>query len=434
MKRITTLWAALFAWASLSATPFAATNGIVVGVNLQAAIDAAAAGDTIAAESGVYPDPTINITKPLTIVPIEAGGTVSILGAMNIQSGGTNRFEHCYFGGVVQVTNSTLLFHSSTFNADVQAVNCASTFLDSTFNANGTFSAGKVTVKRTSFTSASATITLSKNADFEALRATIKPTISGVTTNGSNAKFLVVQSHLGGVSLGNYKVWIGYNLSFDRNTLNSYIQLTGCASVLIGNVYNVGSTAVTIDGGTAKLFNNVFYAGGYALSFVNAGGEIENNTFVSPGGNLIGGLKVPLILKNDIFLGLNNNNCLITFADSNSSALTFANYCAFDGACVGPASFSSPPVNCIFGQSLRLGSDYTTLSVDSPCMNAGAPQAVYNNRDGTRNTMGYTGGPYLNPANYTTDNPMVFVLTGPQTIFKGSQSSISITAAASAGH
>ena len=48
--------------------------------------------------------------------------------------------------------------------------------------------------------------------------------------------------------------------------------------------------------------------------------------------------------------------------------------------------------------------------------------------------MGYTGGPYWNPANYTNNNPMVFFLTGQQTVLSGVQTNIQINTAASAGH
>jgi hypothetical protein len=76
-----------------------------------------------------------------------------------------------------------------------------------------------------------------------------------------------------------------------------------------------------------------------------------------------------------------------------------------------------------------------SLNAGSPCINAGPPDAIYNNRDGTRNTIGYTGGPFFNPANYTNNNPMVFfLLTGQQTVLSGLQTNISVSAAASAGH
>src|SRR4029077_8690480 len=92
-----------------------------------------------------------------------------------------------------------------------------------------------------------------------------------------------------------------------------------------------------------------------------------------------------------------------------------------------------PPVNCLVQVDPNLAAD-GSLNAGSPCIKAGPPEPIYNNRDSTRNTMGYTGGPYWNPANYTNNNPMVFLLTGQQTAIKGAQTSIPINVGASAGH
>jgi hypothetical protein len=99
---------------------------------------------------------------------------------------------------------------------------------------------------------------------------------------------------------------------------------------------------------------------------------------------------------------------------------------------VGPSSsISAPPVNCLFVDP-NLAAD-SSPNLGSPCLNAGPPDAIYNNRDGTRNTMGYTGGPYWNPANYTNNNPMVFLLTGQQVVASGAQTNIQVNVGASAG-
>jgi len=91
------------------------------------------------------------------------------------------------------------------------------------------------------------------------------------------------------------------------------------------------------------------------------------------------------------------------------------------------------PANCLFYVDPQLsGPD---LLPGPPCINAGPPEAIYNDRDGSRNDLGYTGGPLYNPANYTNNNPMVFFLTGsPQMVFKGAQTNIQVNVGASAGH
>jgi len=90
-------------------------------------------------------------------------------------------------------------------------------------------------------------------------------------------------------------------------------------------------------------------------------------------------------------------------------------------------------VNSLLQVNPNLASDGSP-NPGSPCINAGPPDAIYNNRDGTRNTMGHTGGPYWNPANYTNNNPMVFLLTGQQMVLSGIQTNILVNAAASSGH
>jgi hypothetical protein len=54
----------------------------------------------------------------------------------------------------------------------------------------------------------------------------------------------------------------------------------------------------------------------------------------------------------------------------------------------------------------RLNGDHT-LQSSSPCINAGPPDARYNDRDGTRNDIGMFGGHNFIPDGQTTDKPIV---------------------------
>jgi hypothetical protein len=79
--------------------------------------------------------------------------------------------------------------------------------------------------------------------------------------------------------------------------------------------------------------------------------------------------------------------------------------------------------------------NWLSLQPGSPCLNAGPPDAIYDNTDGTRNTIGYTGGPLWNPANYTNSNPIVFWLSpSNHTVLKGVQTTIPFGIGAAAGH
>jgi hypothetical protein len=47
------------------------------------------------------------------------------------------------------------------------------------------------------------------------------------------------------------------------------------------------------------------------------------------------------------------------------------------------------------------------LQPTSPCINAGTPDARYNDRDGSRNDIGPSGGAWFDPDGWTTENPVV---------------------------
>jgi hypothetical protein len=47
------------------------------------------------------------------------------------------------------------------------------------------------------------------------------------------------------------------------------------------------------------------------------------------------------------------------------------------------------------------------LQSSSPCINAGTPDPRYNDRDGTRNDIGPSGGAWFDPDGWTTENPVV---------------------------
>ena len=248
------------------------------------------------------------------------------------------------------------------------------------------------------------------------------------------------------------------------------MQATNSDSVLIGNkfsgsVYD-GLTKVygfLGSGGILKAYNNLIDANGPSLTwtgmYLNAmASEIVNNTVSFRG---IGNYQAP-------FRGVQVNGAGTAVLRGNVIAVTpdFSVNCNFSVVAVealgsaGQTVFVShsdlmatniyldcgnvtgaralqgvtpPPVNCLVQVMPNLAVDGSP-NPGSPCINAGPPDAVYNNRDGTRNTMGYTGGPYWNPANYTNNNPMVFLLTGQQTVAKGVQTTIPINAAATAGH
>jgi hypothetical protein len=61
----------------------------------------------------------------------------------------------------------------------------------------------------------------------------------------------------------------------------------------------------------------------------------------------------------------------------------------------------------LYTNPLFVENEAPKLQPTSPCLNAGTPDPRYNNRDGTRNTIGPSGGAWFDPDGWTTPNPVV---------------------------
>jgi hypothetical protein len=68
------------------------------------------------------------------------------------------------------------------------------------------------------------------------------------------------------------------------------------------------------------------------------------------------------------------------------------------------------------------------LANTSPCINAGTADPRYNNRDGSRNTIGPSGGPWIDPDGWTTDNPvMISFDLAPDMVLEGVDTEVIIS-------
>jgi hypothetical protein len=442
----------------------AATNIVVLGQSVQSVIDASSPGDTLLIQPGVYTDASVIFNKPVTVAPSNTtNGPVSFQGAVQIQGSGPSTFQHLYFASDMQISGPSTTFFNSLFNGNVLVSGGKTNgFFDSIFNSNLTATDGKIILKRVLVGNYLGLT----NTSLEALRLTNQNSINGHSDTGSNNTFIAVQCSFSGpynseVLLSGYKSWFGYN------QLSLGLQQFTCDSVLIGNHFQGGSPQITgsliySNGGTLKAYNNLIN-GGYStfsgtiptgssetfLLFLDGNsGEIVNNTFdvsLSSDGATdriiaINNSTGPVIVKANILEGAekSGNSFAPIQAWGSAQQNTFFSYC--DTFVVGPNIASTnainvipPQVNNLIQVDPGLAADHTPAA-GSPCLNAGPPEPIYNNRDGTRNTIGFTGGPFFNPANYTNNAPMVFLLTGAQTLSKGAQTTITVNAAATAGH
>lgn len=65
------------------------------------------------------------------------------------------------------------------------------------------------------------------------------------------------------------------------------------------------------------------------------------------------------------------------------------------------------PENTIEADPLFIVNQAPKLQPTSPCINAGTPDPRYNDRDGSRNDIGPSGGAWFDPDGWTTENPVV---------------------------
>jgi hypothetical protein len=61
----------------------------------------------------------------------------------------------------------------------------------------------------------------------------------------------------------------------------------------------------------------------------------------------------------------------------------------------------------LYTDPLFVENEAPKLQAGSPCINAGTTDPRYNDRDGTRNDIGPSGGAWFDPDGWTTENPVV---------------------------
>ena len=145
----------------------------------------------------------------------------------------------------------------------------------------------------------------------------------------------------------------------------------------------------------ASLFNSILYsnhsdASNHNLFISNATGQVINNTFVLTdgveGNNVTAyNLKSGFVFLNNIML-YGTTFALDTTITSHSSVI-------IDYSRMVSVSISGPNLIMDDPKIIDLTPSAFYLANDSPCIHAGHPDEKYNNLDGSRNTMGFTGGP-----------------------------------------
>lgn len=438
-----------------------ATNYVFAQQSLQLVINSSAANDTIVVFPGVALEPSIVINIPLTLVgvsnnvtiisPIRLGGSgesrlqqLSFANTVTIQSTGTVSLVGCTFGLPVTTTNASILSLSNTFSqlltVDLKNPN-QSNFqaFDSKFSTLKV-TGGKALLKRCEVngTDGNNHGILLAGSSFDAIRMT---NTFGLLSQGQQNELITLLQCVIGTKVNGSGLIDCYNnnvrMGFCR--VGGRVYGNSCHILMIGNIVVMsvyGNEGVFMENGRGELmaYNNVICsesALGVLLSDATA--TLWNDTIYASSSLSVRGGSNIVTMKGVALSGA---------MDSSTNIIWDISDCAF-----GIKTTSGSPIGGIRGCNgcgdlgfvsptfASLAEENFFLKTNSVLIGNGPPEAAYNNRGTTnRSDIGYTGGPFLNRANYTNDNPLVYLLTGEPRIFtKGPTNTILVNAAAVSG-
>jgi hypothetical protein len=399
----------------------AVTHAVLPGNSIQAKIDIAVDGDIVAIFGGTYNE-DITINKAIRLVEV-SGQEVTLTG--NVTFSGVSDcppFDGFTVGSAnrgITVTNTTGLVMR---NLDARA--------GSGVSSNGT-TAFKITDSQISnLTSSGASTEVAKTSFTGGIDHTAGTlNVASVTVAGNfytqsaalkTVAFRTIVS--GDCHWRSKKNWFGYS---ETRSFNFTDQNEGNL-VLIGN-------KIDRQGGEAS---------GIYCNVSNSSILITNNRVVRVGYNYDGDGKNGVDLRgggNKAVIA--NNYCQLQYYGSDYRGprgdgiyvRDFSQATIINNLIVGAKHGISAPFGVLAQNNLYWASPwpnnreadgvvaegtlYTdplfvenqapTLQPTSPCINAGTTDPRYNNRDGTRNTIGPSGGPWIDPDGWTTENPVV---------------------------
>lgn len=386
----------------------AASFVVSPGQSIQQAINAASAGDNITVQTGNYNE-NLTINKGLDIRG--AGGAVLVTGTLTISSvttpvyiadisfgksgasgitvtGSSNvRFDRVKLvgGGGLSVTNSTFYCYKGQFDQNVAFTGSTWTLQRST--VAGALTSGTSTAK------------------------CIATTVTGNFSH-NNGELTVFQSNLREfcdvVLTASQRSWICYN------TLR-YLQINGGTSEVVGNNLDGrdrNDYFVLLRGGAVTVLRNnrlwndgrrqsgsSWFEGATAIRVLGDAGmtRIFNNTIRDIHAGIgVEGSPAGVEIRGNIHRDVPN----AAWSVNTGHAGTIISHNNFQFAINGGVQSNNINVNAQFGSDDVLGAS-------SPSRNAGPPDAIFNNLDGSRNDQGAYGGHSYDPEGRTTLKPVV---------------------------
>ena len=422
-NRVISVWSILLlsSWTILPAK--GATNIVLSGENLQTRIDAAAAGDTLVIQSGAYGG-AITINKALTLV--RTGTTdAQLQGPVSISTAGAVAMSQLHVSDAVNIVGGGLI--------SLQEVR---------FDSALTATEGKLTMRKSEILGE---LRLT-NTSLTGLRLTNRSSITAVAPAHSNIPIVLSQSQVSGpLEAIGYRLQMGYSHCFSTSITDGEAVCVGVVLRRSGYGNGVRATNSRLEMKNCDVDSNLSGGSNYQLVYMCDFRESEvtlenclltsHSYYWNPPHSIASGIYIEGAGSKVKILG-----CVLTSRRDDGGAQ--GEEIRVVGAGDVTVQYCSIFNNSVYGVTAhgtlfidpKLDAD-RNLAADSPCRNAGPPDAIYNDRDGTRNDIGFTGGPLYNPGNYTNDLPIAFWLnTTPRKLIKGLQSTIRVDAAAVAGH
>lgn len=450
---------------ALVSNSFCATLSVLPGTSIQAKIDQAQPGDIVAIFGGTYNE-DININKAIRLVEV-SGQQVNITGNITF-SGIANApifegFQVGSSGRGITVSNTTGLILRNIVAADFVNVGGDSEVeiitsqiaSGSTTSGNSTIRIRASQVNSIAVNGQSAELIETTTGGISQSAGTLnvfKCTISGnIDTGLGSLKTIVFRSTFSGDAiLRSKKVWFGYNdaRSFNfRDQSEARVVVVGCKiDRQNGEAHGVqlsGTNNFFLLANTEVI--RVSYQAYYRFGSSYYGwenGPDENAIDVRGVGNK--GL-------------ICNNYCQMTYLGNDNGVRgdgifvrDSANFRILSNLIVGAKHGVSAPFGTVAKNNLYWASPWNareaegviaegtlytdpkfvtsrapTLEAESPCNNAGVEDPIYANRDGTRNTIGPSGGTLYDPDARTTENPVVISFDlGPEQVLEGEATEI----------
>ena len=428
---------------SSSAALNAATLAVLPGESIQAQIDAASAGDIVAIFGGTYSE-DITINKAIRLVEVN-GQEVSLLGDVTFD-GVTDAppFEGFTVGSSgkdITVSDTTGLLirsidHSSGSLLRINGSSDNTTIVECTLSSFFT-SSGIVELVDSTLSGG-----ITQNSDSNSLRITNVTVGSDIAQNyGSlhTSNVIVGGNFSSGINAvrtiafrttvsgdcnwyGN-RSWFGYSAARSFNFYGSNAKVVVVGSTIDrvneeadGIRLHGSGNHLTVTNSVVKNVRSQYRDHENCIDVENSSNSvvITNNylqkTHTDYSSNNDGVHDV-IYVRNTNSVKIFNNICVQSYTSLDDDGFVRAPFGAAisNNIAIGRSAVNGGAVatNTIYRGTNFVDDNPYQLGEGSPCIDAGTEDPRYNDRDGSRNDIGPSGGAWYDPDGWTTENPVV---------------------------